>query len=72
MATRARGLSLLRGRLGRGPARAPGVAERAWRGFGSSSRRTSREKRLHLPEVATVCLPTQSSFLVTPHLSGPS
>ncbi|EDL88578.1 similar to methylenetetrahydrofolate dehydrogenase / methenyltetrahydrofolate cyclohydrolase precursor - mouse (predicted), isoform CRA_b [Rattus norvegicus] len=39
MATRARGLSLLRGRLGRGPARAPGVAERAWRGFGSSSRR---------------------------------
>ncbi|XP_032772634.1 probable bifunctional methylenetetrahydrofolate dehydrogenase/cyclohydrolase 2 [Rattus rattus] len=39
MATRARGLSLLRGRLGRGPARAQGVAERAWRGFGSSSRR---------------------------------
>ncbi|XP_006535240.1 bifunctional methylenetetrahydrofolate dehydrogenase/cyclohydrolase 2, mitochondrial isoform X2 [Mus musculus] len=55
MATRARGFSLLRGRLGRGPVRAPGVAERAWRGFGSSGRRASREKRLHLPEV--VCLP---------------
>uniref|UniRef100_A0A8C2M2S1 Methylenetetrahydrofolate dehydrogenase (NADP+ dependent) 2-like n=1 Tax=Cricetulus griseus TaxID=10029 RepID=A0A8C2M2S1_CRIGR len=64
MATRARGFLLLRGGLGLGPARAPGVAERAWRGFGSSGRRTSREKRLHLPEVATVCLPThQSSFL---------
>ncbi|XP_027244185.1 probable bifunctional methylenetetrahydrofolate dehydrogenase/cyclohydrolase 2 isoform X5 [Cricetulus griseus] len=39
MATRARGFLLLRGGLGLGPARAPGVAERAWRGFGSSGRR---------------------------------
>ncbi|XP_040603324.1 probable bifunctional methylenetetrahydrofolate dehydrogenase/cyclohydrolase 2 isoform X2 [Mesocricetus auratus] len=37
MAMRARGFLLLRGGLGRGLARAPGVAERAWRGFGSSS-----------------------------------
>ncbi|XP_059131207.1 bifunctional methylenetetrahydrofolate dehydrogenase/cyclohydrolase 2, mitochondrial [Peromyscus eremicus] len=36
MATRARGFLLLRGGLGRGPARVPGVAERARRGFGSS------------------------------------
>ncbi|CAH6884852.1 Mthfd2l [Phodopus roborovskii] len=72
MATRASGFLLLRGALGRGSPRPPGVAERAWRGFGSIARRTSREKRLHLPEVATVCLPTQSSFLVTPSLSGPS
>ncbi|XP_076794885.1 bifunctional methylenetetrahydrofolate dehydrogenase/cyclohydrolase 2, mitochondrial isoform X3 [Arvicanthis niloticus] len=39
MATRARGFSLLRDRLGRAPARATGVAERVWRGFGSSGRR---------------------------------
>ncbi|XP_069868558.1 bifunctional methylenetetrahydrofolate dehydrogenase/cyclohydrolase 2, mitochondrial isoform X5 [Dipodomys merriami] len=66
MAMRARGLLLLRGRLGRGPALLPGTAGRALRGFRSSRVRTSREKRFHLPEIATVCLPTcphpQSSF----------
>ncbi|CAO2639383.1 Bifunctional methylenetetrahydrofolate dehydrogenase/cyclohydrolase 2, mitochondrial [Lemmus lemmus] len=36
MATRARGFLLLRGGLYRGPPRAPGGAQRAWRGFGSS------------------------------------
>ncbi|XP_009238354.2 bifunctional methylenetetrahydrofolate dehydrogenase/cyclohydrolase 2, mitochondrial isoform X12 [Pongo abelii] len=72
-----RGFSLLRGRLGRAPAlgrstapsvRAPREPESAFRGFRSSGVRTSREKRFHLPEVATVCLPTcphpQSSFFV--------
>ncbi|XP_036859182.1 bifunctional methylenetetrahydrofolate dehydrogenase/cyclohydrolase 2, mitochondrial isoform X5 [Manis javanica] len=76
MTAPARCFSLLRGRLARVPAlgrsavpplgvlRTPG---RAFRGFRSSGVRTSREKRFHLPEVATVCLPTcpqpQSSFL---------
>nr|XP_028703910.1 probable bifunctional methylenetetrahydrofolate dehydrogenase/cyclohydrolase 2 isoform X6 [Macaca mulatta] len=71
-----RGFLLLRGRLGRVTAldrstapsvRAPGEPRSEFRGFRSSSVRTSREKRFHLPEVATVCLPTcphpQSSFL---------
>ncbi|XP_075853995.1 bifunctional methylenetetrahydrofolate dehydrogenase/cyclohydrolase 2, mitochondrial isoform X3 [Microcebus murinus] len=75
MAAPSGGFGLLRGRLGRVPAlrrsaapRAgpPGEAGRAFRGFRSSGVRTSREKRFHLPEVATVCLPTcphsQSSF----------
>ncbi|XP_036083756.1 probable bifunctional methylenetetrahydrofolate dehydrogenase/cyclohydrolase 2 isoform X4 [Rousettus aegyptiacus] len=62
-----RSFSLLRGRLGRVPAvggsaarpcGAPGAAWRTVRGFRSSGARTSREKRFHLPEVATVCLPT--------------
>ncbi|XP_058403246.1 bifunctional methylenetetrahydrofolate dehydrogenase/cyclohydrolase 2, mitochondrial isoform X4 [Diceros bicornis minor] len=72
-----RGLSLLRVLLGRVPALgrsvaplvgAPGAAGPAFRGFRSSGVRTSREKRFHLPEVATVCLPTyphhQSSFFL--------
>ncbi|XP_026914077.1 bifunctional methylenetetrahydrofolate dehydrogenase/cyclohydrolase 2, mitochondrial isoform X3 [Acinonyx jubatus] len=76
MAVPARGFSLLRRRLGRVlmlgrsvvlPLGAPGAAGCASRGFRSSGVRTSREKRFHLPEVATVCLPTcphpQSSFL---------
>ncbi|XP_032116902.1 probable bifunctional methylenetetrahydrofolate dehydrogenase/cyclohydrolase 2 isoform X11 [Sapajus apella] len=67
MTVPARGFSLLRGRLGRVPAlgrstappvRAPGGPRSAFRGFRSSGVRTSREKRFHLPEVATVCLPT--------------
>ncbi|XP_049645877.1 bifunctional methylenetetrahydrofolate dehydrogenase/cyclohydrolase 2, mitochondrial isoform X2 [Suncus etruscus] len=45
---------------------APGAVGRALRGFRNSGVRTSREKRSHLPEVATVYLPTcpqpQSSF----------
>nr|XP_008540171.1 PREDICTED: probable bifunctional methylenetetrahydrofolate dehydrogenase/cyclohydrolase 2 [Equus przewalskii] len=78
MAVRAGALSLLRGLLGRVPALsgsaappvgASGAAGRALRGFRSSGVRTSREKRFHLPEVATVCLPTyphhQSSFFLT-------
>ncbi|XP_060043848.1 bifunctional methylenetetrahydrofolate dehydrogenase/cyclohydrolase 2, mitochondrial isoform X5 [Erinaceus europaeus] len=67
MTVAARGFSLLRGRLGRAPVWTPRVVARALRGFQSSGVRTSREKRFHLPEVATVCLPTfphpQSSFL---------
>uniref|UniRef100_A0A8C5Z3A1 Methylenetetrahydrofolate dehydrogenase (NADP+ dependent) 2 like n=1 Tax=Marmota marmota marmota TaxID=9994 RepID=A0A8C5Z3A1_MARMA len=66
MTVLARGSSLLRGLLGRGPGRAPGTAGRGSAGFRSSGVRTSREKRFHPPEVATVCLPTcpypQSSF----------
>nr|XP_040148246.1 probable bifunctional methylenetetrahydrofolate dehydrogenase/cyclohydrolase 2 isoform X5 [Ictidomys tridecemlineatus] len=75
MTVLARGSSLLRGLLGRGPALggsaapavvSPGTAGRASAGFRSSGVRTSREKRFHPPEVATVCLPTcpypQSSF----------
>ncbi|XP_051675657.1 bifunctional methylenetetrahydrofolate dehydrogenase/cyclohydrolase 2, mitochondrial isoform X7 [Oryctolagus cuniculus] len=58
MALPARGLSLLGGRLGRVPAGARGQAGPASRGFRSSGVRTSREKRFHLPEVSTVCLPT--------------
>ncbi|XP_065770492.1 bifunctional methylenetetrahydrofolate dehydrogenase/cyclohydrolase 2, mitochondrial isoform X1 [Muntiacus reevesi] len=63
----ARGFWLLRGRLARvsalsrsavSPFAAPGAAGQAFRGFRSSGVRTSREKRFHLPEVATVCLPT--------------
>ncbi|XP_062964281.1 bifunctional methylenetetrahydrofolate dehydrogenase/cyclohydrolase 2, mitochondrial isoform X4 [Cynocephalus volans] len=78
MTVPARGLSLLRGRLGRvrvlgasaaPPAGPPAAAGRAFRGFRSSGVRTSREKRFHLPEVATVCLPTcphpQLSFFNT-------
>ncbi|XP_036269748.1 probable bifunctional methylenetetrahydrofolate dehydrogenase/cyclohydrolase 2 isoform X5 [Pipistrellus kuhlii] len=65
MALSARVFSLLRGRLGR--MGAPGAAGPAFRAFRSSGARASREKRFHLPEVATVCLPTgphpQSSFL---------
>ncbi|XP_027826877.2 bifunctional methylenetetrahydrofolate dehydrogenase/cyclohydrolase 2, mitochondrial isoform X13 [Ovis aries] len=62
-----RGFWLLRGRLGRvsalsrgavSPFAAPGPAGQAFRGFRSGGVRTSREKRFHLPEVATVCLPT--------------
>ncbi|XP_025242212.1 probable bifunctional methylenetetrahydrofolate dehydrogenase/cyclohydrolase 2 isoform X4 [Theropithecus gelada] len=54
-----RGFLLLRGRLGRVPAldrstapsvRAPGEPGSEFRGFRSSSVRTSREKRFHLPE----------------------
>ncbi|XP_039701382.1 bifunctional methylenetetrahydrofolate dehydrogenase/cyclohydrolase 2, mitochondrial isoform X1 [Pteropus medius] len=72
-----RSFSLLGVRLGRVPALggsaarlcgAPGAAGRTVRGFRSSRVRTSREKRFHLPEVTTVCLPTcphpQSSFLI--------
>ncbi|KAM5337818.1 bifunctional methylenetetrahydrofolate dehydrogenase/cyclohydrolase 2, mitochondrial isoform 1-T1 [Glossophaga mutica] len=75
MAVPARSFSLLRSHLGRVPrlggAAAPllgaqGAASTTLRGFQSSGVRTSREKRFHLPEVATVCLPTcphtQSSF----------
>ncbi|XP_066241690.1 bifunctional methylenetetrahydrofolate dehydrogenase/cyclohydrolase 2, mitochondrial isoform X3 [Saccopteryx leptura] len=75
MTVPARGFLLFRSRLGRVPglggsaaslAGAPGAAGRAVRGFRSSGVRTSREKRFHLPEVATVCLPTcphpQTSF----------
>ncbi|KAM8936877.1 bifunctional methylenetetrahydrofolate dehydrogenase/cyclohydrolase 2, mitochondrial isoform 3-T3 [Lycaon pictus] len=75
MAVPARGVSLVGGRLSRaralggGPALplgASAAAGRVSRGLRSSGVRTSREKRFHLPEVATVCLPTcphpQSSF----------
>ncbi|KAM7157157.1 bifunctional methylenetetrahydrofolate dehydrogenase/cyclohydrolase 2, mitochondrial isoform 2-T2 [Molossus nigricans] len=75
MTVPARGFSLLRSHLGRvpglggsavAPAGAPGAAGRTFRGFRSSGARASREKRFHLPEVATVYLPTcphpQSSF----------
>ncbi|XP_068398920.1 bifunctional methylenetetrahydrofolate dehydrogenase/cyclohydrolase 2, mitochondrial isoform X1 [Eschrichtius robustus] len=67
MTVSARAFWLLRGRLGRVSAlgrsavsllAAPGTAGRAFRGFRSSGLRTSREKRFHLPEVATVCFPT--------------
>ncbi|XP_029091195.1 probable bifunctional methylenetetrahydrofolate dehydrogenase/cyclohydrolase 2 isoform X7 [Monodon monoceros] len=77
MTVSARAFWLLRGRLGRVSAlgrsavsllAAPGTAGRAFRGFRSSGLRTSREKRFHVPEVATVCLPTcphpQSSLLI--------
>ncbi|XP_022361707.1 probable bifunctional methylenetetrahydrofolate dehydrogenase/cyclohydrolase 2 [Enhydra lutris kenyoni] len=76
MAVPACGFSMLGGRLGRVRAQGgsavlpglPGAARRVFRGFRSSGVRTSREKRFHLPEVATVCLPTcphpQSSFLI--------
>ncbi|XP_040481115.1 probable bifunctional methylenetetrahydrofolate dehydrogenase/cyclohydrolase 2 [Ursus maritimus] len=76
MAAPARGFSLLGGSLSRVPAQGgsavlsgvPVAARRVFRGFRSSGVRTSREKRFHLPEVATVCLPTcphpQSSFLI--------
>ncbi|XP_039086857.1 probable bifunctional methylenetetrahydrofolate dehydrogenase/cyclohydrolase 2 isoform X2 [Hyaena hyaena] len=75
MAVPGRGFSLLRRRLGRvltldgcvvPPLGVPRAAGCGLRGFRSSGVRTSREKRFHLPEVATVCLPTcphpQSSF----------
>ncbi|XP_024435292.1 bifunctional methylenetetrahydrofolate dehydrogenase/cyclohydrolase 2, mitochondrial isoform X3 [Desmodus rotundus] len=75
MAVPARSFSLLRSHLGRVPGLGGGAAALVgvqgavgptFRGFQSSGARTSREKRFHLPEVATVCLPTcphpQSSF----------
>ncbi|XP_028362667.2 probable bifunctional methylenetetrahydrofolate dehydrogenase/cyclohydrolase 2 isoform X2 [Phyllostomus discolor] len=75
MAVPARTFSMLRSYLGRVPGLgggaawlvgAQGAAGPTFRGFQSSGVRTSREKRCHLPEVATVCLPTgphpQSSF----------
>ncbi|XP_054447544.1 bifunctional methylenetetrahydrofolate dehydrogenase/cyclohydrolase 2, mitochondrial isoform X2 [Pteronotus mesoamericanus] len=75
MTAPARGFSLLRSHLGRVPglggsaaalAGPQGVVGPTFRGFRSSGTRTSREKRFHVPEVATVCLPTcphpQSSF----------
>ncbi|XP_041580391.1 bifunctional methylenetetrahydrofolate dehydrogenase/cyclohydrolase 2, mitochondrial isoform X9 [Vulpes vulpes] len=68
MAVPARGVSLVGGRLSRAPALGggPALPLGASRGLRSSGVRTSREKRFHLPEVATVCLLTcphpQSSF----------
>ncbi|XP_053511681.1 bifunctional methylenetetrahydrofolate dehydrogenase/cyclohydrolase 2, mitochondrial isoform X3 [Artibeus jamaicensis] len=66
MAVPTRSFSLLRSPLGRVPGLGGSAAGPTFRGFQSSRVRTSREKRFHLPEVATVCLPTcphpQSSF----------
>ncbi|XP_036891402.1 probable bifunctional methylenetetrahydrofolate dehydrogenase/cyclohydrolase 2 isoform X2 [Sturnira hondurensis] len=58
MAVPARGFSRLRSHLGRVPRLGGGAAGPTFRGFQSSGVRTSREKRFHLPEAATVCLPT--------------